>query len=187
MTLTVVPATGLGVVPEDVECFAIARGGAVCQGYCYPFALLQSSLITADGVTISTSPGDPGYVFGNIAGATGVSTNDIRAGKFVIALEDIADTKTGRVKVKGFVNAKVHDSDNTAITIGSALCPAIASAGANVSASSALNAHIANTGATTPRKYVGIALEALSSTPSNGTTMRVLFDGWDGIGGAGNL
>jgi hypothetical protein len=40
------------------------------------------------------------------------------------------------------------------------------------------------TGGTTLRKIVGLAMEAYSSTPSDGTTMVVDFDGWSGLGSA---
>lgn len=185
MTLTVVNPPGTGVAPEDRECLVTARGGNVCQGYCYPFAALQSSVISDDGVTISAVPGTAGYVWGNIAGGNGALSTDARAGRFGIALTDILDGAQGKVKVKGIVQAKVFNSANTAIAIGNELFVSAKSTGTNVSAASALNALTANSG-TEPKKYVGHALEALSSTPSNGTTMTVVFDGWDGIGGGGN-
>lgn len=186
MTLTTVNPPGTGVMPEDREALVTARGGNVCQGYCYPFAALQSVEITNDSVTVSVVPGTPGYIWGNVIGGNGALSTDSRAGRFCIALQDIYDGAQGKVKVKGFVQAKVYNSANTAIAIGNELWVPVKSTGANVSAASALNALTANTG-TEPKKYVGHAMEALASTPSAGTTMTVLFDGWDGIGGGGNV
>lgn len=188
MSLTVVNPPGTGVMPEDRETWVVARGGNVCQGYCYPFADTQSSVISDDSVTVSTVPGAEGYVYGTIVGGDGALSTDARAGHFCIALENIFDGFKGRVKVKGMVNAKVYNSANAAIAIGNELFAAPKTAGTNVSAASALNARTANTGSE-PKKYLGTALEAYASgsTPSNGTTMKIMFDGWDGVGGGGNL
>lgn len=186
MTLTKVNPPGCGVEPEDFEANVYARGGNVCEGYCYPFCLNQSNQITLDSVTISTSPGAEGYVFGNIFGGAGAAAADTRAGRFCIAMHDILDRKIGRVKVKGYVRAKVHSTDNSAIGIGDQLFCGVQTVGAlNVPVASALRKDVGSA-SNTPRKYVAIAQEVLTSTPSDGATMKVLFDGWDGVGGGAN-
>lgn len=173
---------GFGVMPDDKEAYVIARGGNICAGYCYPFADIQSSQITADGVTISTTPGDPGHPYACVVGGNGLSAGDIRAGRMCIAINDIPDLGFGAVKVKGFVRAFVANTANTNVAIGDPLYGVLKT---GATPASFLDAKISNTG-NAPKKYVAVALQTLGGTPSGGTTMLVMFDGWDGIGGGGN-
>lgn len=186
MTLAQINPPGTGVQGEDIECDVIARGGDVCEGYCYPFAMLQNSTISADGVTVSIAPGDPGYIFGNIVGNTGASAADLRNARFVIALQSFLDTNRGRVKVKGICRAKVKRVDNTDITIGTELH--VRQAVAPFATASHLDADAANS-SNAPKFYAAYALEnyLAASTPSGGTTMLVDFDGWNGIGSGANV
>lgn len=167
---------GLGVAPAEQDCYVIARGGNLSKGYCYPFAAIQSSVISADGVTLSPIPGNEGWYFGNASST--INTNDCRAGRFCIPLENILDGQAGKVRVRGLVKAFVRESNNTAFTVGAEL--------SMVGGNAALNAVVA-TGGNTPRKLLAIALEGNSSTPSNATEIMIDFDGWDGIGSSGNV
>lgn len=165
---------GWGVAPGEHDCIVTARNGALSKGYCYTFAALQSAQITNDSVTLSTTPGDVGYPYAN---ATGTAAADARAGRFCVALEDIADGATGRVRVRGIVSCAVKDTTNNPIPIGKELYAI---------ASGFLEARTINTG-TSPRKYLGLTLEANSSTPSTATQLLVDFDGWNGVGSGGNV
>jgi hypothetical protein len=167
----------VGVQPGDLEAEFTARGGNVCAGYCYPLCLEQYALISDDGVTVTLTSGGVGSMFSNIAGGVGAAGTDVYAGLFVIAMEDIADTKKGKCKVRGIVNAYVADSGNTAILAGKPLHVVAGS-----SPASYLNALAAASNAS-PRKFVGQALEANASTPSTPISMKVNFDGWHGFGG----
>lgn len=184
MSLSEVNPPGFGVMVDDVEAIVTARGN-LSAGYCYPFCDGQSALITSAGVTISTSPGDVGYIYGNVAGGVGAVTADLFAGRFCIALKDCLDGRTTNVKVKGFVRAFVANSTSsgTAVSIGSELV-VLTSGGV----SSYLDAKLANV-STSPRKYVAKSLTAISAAVASAGATLVLvdFDGWDGIGSGGNV
>lgn len=186
MALAQINPPGVGLVSEDVECQVIARGGDVCEGYCYPFALLQSSAITADGVTVSLAPGAEGYVFGNIVGGLGASAADARNARFVIALKSFLDGAQGRVKVIGICKAKVKRVDNAAIDIGTELHVRVA--GGALTTASHLDGDAANS-SNAPKFYAAYAMEAVAaaSNPSDGATILVDFNGWNGIGSGANV
>lgn len=176
MTNQLVNPAGYGVTTGEHDAVVIARGGNLSVGYCYPFAAYQSALITDDGDTISTVPGNRGFPYANVAAST--SDGDVRCGRFCVPLEDIYDGQEGRVRVRGIVECYVYDSSNTAVTVGKELIP--------VQANQALNAVTAS-GGNNPRKFLGYALEANSSTPSTPVLMTIDFDGWSGVGGGGNV
>ena len=173
----------VGIQPDDLEAEFTARGGNVCAGYAYPLCLEQQSLISDDtdpatgaATVVRLTSGHINSVFSNIAGGVGAAGTDVYAGIFVIALEDIADTRRGRCKIRGIVNAYVADSGNTAILAGKPLHVVAGAAPASY-----LNA-LAATSNASPRKFVGQALEANASTPSTPISMKVNFDGWHGFG-----
>lgn len=174
MTIYGVNPPGYGFAPEQRDGIAICRNGNVSAGRVYVFCMNQSAQITNDSVTLSTTPGEDGFPYANI---TTLSSTDRRAGRFCVALEDGVDGRPVKVRVKGIVRVRVVDSANTAITIGKELTSGSGSNANNLDA-----AQTNFTGSTTLRKILGYALEAYSSTPSDGTTMLVDFDGWDGVG-----
>lgn len=189
MTLADAHPPGGGVVPADVEAVVYARGGNLSTGYLYPFALQQAAAITADGVTLSTVPGDPGFPYRNVVGGVGSTAADFRAGRFCIALQNVNDTEQGRVKIRGLVQAKVADSGNSSINFGKEMVGISRnSAVVNAPVASILDAKTATGTTGTYRKVLAVALEAYSTAPtSEGTTIWVDFDGWNGMGAAGEI
>lgn len=167
---------GYGYVPDTRDITVIARGGNISAGRCYPLALGSANQITADGVTLSTTPGDPGFPYSNAVGA-GIGSTDRRNGIFVIALEDGVDGQPFRGRLKGLVRAYVVDSANSAITIGKEFVPGSAGTTQLDASSTSYTG-----GGNTVRKAIARALEAYSSTPSDGTTILVDFNGEEGIG-----
>lgn len=165
---------GFGIIPDDWECSAKVRGGNVSAGRLYQFALAQSAEISGDGDTISATPGDAGYVFGSVVGKTAAAA-DRKHGIFCIAMETALDGQFAKFKVRGLVRAFVVNSANTNIAIGGeTLTP---------TATNSLDAvSTGNTGGSVSRRRLGLALEAFTSTPSDGTTMTIYFDGWNGVG-----
>lgn len=167
---------GLGYVPANLDGTFIARGGNISAGRTYPLAVSSNSQITADGVTLSTTPGDPGFPYANIVGA-GIGSTDRRNGRFVVALENGLDGQTVRCRLKGLVRAFVVETTNSAFDIGKELVPGAA----GTKQMDATPASYTN-GGNTVRKCIGTALEASSGTPSDGLTILVDFDGIQGQG-----
>jgi len=168
----------LGAVPETWDVTVRVRNNNVSAGRTYCFALLQNSTITADGETLSTDPNAPGFPYASIVVG---SANDRRTGRYCVALESKNDGELCRVRVRGLVRAFVYNSANANIVVGTELIlgnPVTSIATGLDAASTGI------TGGTTLRKIVGLAMEAYSSTPSDGTTMVVDFDGWSGLGSA---
>ncbi len=169
---------GFGIIPDKWECTMKVRGGNVSAGRTYPVCLAQKVKITEDGDAASVTPGDAGYLFGNIGGVV-ASAADRKHGVFVIANESALDGQFVKCTVRGIVRAFVVNSANTAITAGGeTLTP---------TATNSLDAvSTGNTAGAIIRKSLGLALEDYSSTPSDGTTMSIYFDGWNGIGSTVN-
>lgn len=165
---------GWGYEPETRDANFIPRNGNVSAGRCYPLALGSANQITADGVTLSTTPGDAGFPYANMV--VGIGSADRRSGKFVIAMAAGNDGVPTKARQKGLVRAYVVDTSNAAITIGKEL---VAGA-AGTSQLSSLSTDY--TGGTTVRKCIGIAMEANAGTTSDGVTILVDFNGDEGHG-----
>lgn len=172
---------GGGVMPDDLETVVTARGGAVKKGSVYAFTLIQYTSTSTDTGTMTGAytPGAAGYVYANIVAPT---ATDLRAGRFCVALEDAADEGKVKVKVRGFVQAKVGDANNAAIAFGRELCVASAIGGSTqLSTGGHLDQRVTSGTGGVTRKIVAYALEAYaaSDNPSLGTTLWVDFDGWN--------
>lgn len=198
---------GFGPTPDDKEVL-VTTTGQVCAGYLYSFAFLNSSKITqatsAGGLGYATSVNTPGASnspYGVIVGgAGGIAAGDLRCGRFCVALKDIPALGSGLVKVKGLVKAyatlttPLASPGITNITVGNEMFVKVSNAFPPASASyGVLDATVANTltlatSITLPRRYVGIALEAVACANASASNSLILvdFDGWDGMG-TGNV
>jgi hypothetical protein len=182
---------GGGVLPADLEVTVTARGGAVKKNFVYAFALQNYTNVSADlsHVSEAYTPGRPGYCYANICGGNGPVAGQIRAERFCVALEDIADEGTGRVKVRGFVQAKVGDSLNGTIAFGRELAVGPRITGAtDLSDGGILDARTMVSSSGVHRKVVAFLLQAFTTaSSSDGQTCWVDFDGWNGMGASGEI
>lgn len=185
-----------GVTPETLEGIFFARGGNVCEGYCYPLAILQQGQITADTTTLNVYPGSNDSIWASVSASTSsqaVSADQEAKGSgiYVIAKESALDTKTFRGVVKGFCRAAVANrlaavtgiSGANSIAIGRELYPTLANSSANTSGTASYARHLD----TTPyynatqflgRKSIGICLTSITSMTA--------FDGGTALNGSGN-
>lgn len=175
-----------GITPTQEEALFVARGGNVCEGYCYPLAILQQGQITADTGTLNVYPGSADSLWAGVSASTSSSATTADqeskgSGIYIIAKEAALDTHTFRGVVKGFCRAAVANrlaavagiSGANSLAIGRELYPALANASANTSGTASYARHLD----TTPyynatqflgRKSVGFLLTAGASmtTPS---------------------
>lgn len=192
MTLHVT-TRGPGLDFEEVDAVCRARGRSVTKGQLCAVALIDSSVITADSLTVTIEPGvetaTSASVFSTVTSA--YTSTATRVGLFGVALQDIADGDKGRIRFRGMVPyAVVENANNSDITKGQFL---VAGDGGTVGTIGKLNASLGQAvGGSTQstdawtRKMIGMAMETYytsTSDTSAGTTMQVLFDGINGFGG----
>jgi len=175
----------VGIQPDHQEAEFFARNGNVCEGYIYPMCFLQHAGITSDGLTPTFQPGSEASMWANVSASAGQAANEGRDGRWVLALTSALDTTKFKGVVKGFGRAVVADVQNGTIPRGRKLWPGPAHASGS-SVTDAAPYHLESSNLT---GTAGIAKHAIaqmmdpsySTTPSDGTTAWVYFDGFDGV------
>lgn len=184
-----------GIQPDYKEAIFTARAGYVCEGYSYPLTwwgkadLMADQTVTTYTMSLHGGPGGHESIWANVGGAPDPTLRgrSQKSGFWVVALESAEDTKSFRGLVYGITKAKVSSKLNTAISVGAGLWMDASTSGVNVSAGPHLEAlDLSGSGGSsaTLRRVLAVAMEdyAVGSTPSDGTTMYVNFDGYHGFG-----
>lgn len=181
---------GVGIQPDHKEATFWARGGNVCEGFVYPLAMLQHAQIP-DGVTFNKFPGTDDSIWANVSAAGSQAANEMRDGRWILALESALDDTKFRGLVRGIAKAVVGSLDNATIPCGRKLWAGPANAGAGLAGTAGGTYHLESQPLTgtggVAKGTIAQALEtyANASTPSDGTRMYVYFNGWDGCGFSG--
>ncbi len=176
--------SGYGLIPRDEFVTVVNRSApsgdsnptseTITAGELVLFTLLSNGRITADGLTPQAHPGSANSVLSCVNHKWAASEN--AAGLWAVAVENIAPGAQGRVQIRGRVKANVWRSDNTDIAPGNQLV-------ANHSKAGYLDGYGLPASATAVRRVLGLTLEPMTGTTSNGTQMMILFDGLNGLAG----
>lgn len=182
-----------GIQPDYKEAIFTARNGYVCEGYCYPLTfwgkadLMSDQTVTTYTMSLHGGPGGRESIWANVGGGADPTLRgrSQKSGYWVVALESQEDTKSFRGLVYGITKAKVNSKLYQTISVGNQLWVDASTTGINVSSGPHLESlDLSGSGGSsaTLRRVVAVALEDFSTTPSEGTTMYVNFDGYHGFG-----
>jgi len=180
---------GIGFTPSDVDVLVYNRSGStLSSGDVVVFATLLNTVISNDGYTVSSDPGGPGSMFASV---TKISNNTERQSAFVgVMLESVPDLVMGKCRVRGIATAKVYNSANSAIAIGSQLTVGWGTSTNTTGLTAILPGYMEAANSSTTAnfggdsvKILGVTLESISDPTSTGASIKVFFDGITGFGG----
>lgn len=181
----------IGLTPGNVDVVVYNRTNtALAAGDMVLFAFAGSGQITNDSLTINTEMGSNASIFGNVvymgAGSTiGFGNDRDRAATPVgVMLEAAADGGLGKCRIRGVASAKVFNGANTAIVPGSHLTAGFTSTSAvqKIGYFEAANTSTTASFSADCGRVLGVCLEGIADPTSDGGTIRVFFDGINGMG-----